>query len=48
MWVSFRFPDARLNKLAEIFGSQRTSPATVSFVDIANIVRGASEGEGLG
>ncbi|MEU4501275.1 redox-regulated ATPase YchF [Streptomyces sp. NPDC024089] len=41
-------PDARLNKLAEIFGSQRLLPATVDFVDIAGIVRGASEGEGLG
>ncbi|HET6300487.1 redox-regulated ATPase YchF, partial [Microbacterium sp.] len=41
-------PDPRLNKLAEIFGSERILPATVSFVDIAGIVRGASEGEGLG
>lgn len=41
-------PDPRLEKLAEIFGSQRILPATVSFVDIAGIVRGASEGEGLG
>jgi len=41
-------PDSRLNKLAEIFGSQKILPATVSFVDIAGIVRGASEGEGLG
>ena len=41
-------PDPRLNKLAEIFDSQRILPATVSFVDIAGIVRGASEGEGLG
>jgi GTP-binding protein YchF len=41
-------PDPRLDKLAEIFGSQRTLPATVDFVDIAGIVRGASEGEGLG
>lgn len=41
-------PDARLNKLAEIFGSERLLPAPVSFVDIAGIVRGASEGEGLG
>ena len=41
-------PDARLNKLAEIFGSEKILPATVSFVDIAGIVRGASEGEGLG
>ncbi|TAM68405.1 MAG: redox-regulated ATPase YchF [Microbacteriaceae bacterium] len=41
-------PDARLEKLAEIFSSERILPATVSFVDIAGIVRGASEGEGLG
>ncbi|MFW0107784.1 redox-regulated ATPase YchF [Rothia sp. P6271] len=41
-------PDPRLNRLAEIFGSERILPATVSFVDIAGIVRGASEGEGLG
>jgi len=41
-------PDARLAKLAEIFGSERILPATVSFVDIAGLVRGASEGEGLG
>jgi len=41
-------PDPRLDKLAEIFGSQRVLPATVDFVDIAGIVRGASEGEGLG
>ncbi len=41
-------PDPRLERLAEIFGSQRILPATVEFVDIAGIVRGASEGEGLG
>ena len=41
-------PDPRLDRLAEIFGSQRKLPATVDFVDIAGIVRGASEGEGLG
>ncbi|WP_207453571.1 redox-regulated ATPase YchF [Desertivibrio insolitus] len=41
-------PDARLTKLAELFSSERIVPATVSFVDIAGIVRGASEGEGLG
>ncbi|USQ80975.1 redox-regulated ATPase YchF [Ornithinimicrobium faecis] len=40
--------DKRLDRLAEIFGSQRILPAPVSFVDIAGIVRGASEGEGLG
>ena len=41
-------PDARLAKLAEIHGSAKILPATVEFVDIAGIVRGASEGEGLG
>ncbi len=41
-------PDDRLPQLAEVFGSAKILPATVSFVDIAGIVRGASEGEGLG
>ncbi len=41
-------PDKRLNKLAEIFGSEKILPATVTFVDIAGIVRGASEGQGMG
>ena len=41
-------PDPRLGQLAELFSSQRVLPATVSFVDIAGIVKGASEGEGLG
>ncbi len=41
-------PDPRLAQLAKIFGSERILPATVSFVDIAGIVKGASEGEGLG
>ena len=41
-------PDPRLGVLASIFGSERQLPATVSFVDIAGIVKGASEGEGLG
>lgn len=41
-------PDPRLDKLAEVFGSERILPAPVSFVDIAGIVKGASEGEGLG
>ncbi len=40
--------DARLTRLAEIHKSVKILPATVSFVDIAGIVRGASEGEGLG
>ena len=41
-------PDARLATLAGIFGSAKILPATVQFVDIAGIVRGASEGEGMG
>jgi GTP-binding protein YchF len=41
-------PDPRLASLASIFSSERIVPATVSFVDIAGIVKGASEGEGLG
>jgi ribosome-binding ATPase len=41
-------PDARLDVLSKIFNSERILPAAVSFVDIAGIVRGASEGEGLG
>jgi GTP-binding protein YchF len=41
-------PDPRLAVLAEMFASARVVPATVQFVDIAGIVRGASTGEGLG
>ncbi len=41
-------PDERLGVLAGIFHSERLLPASVTFVDIAGIVRGASEGEGLG
>jgi GTP-binding protein YchF len=41
-------PDGRLAKLAEVFKSEQILPAIVTFVDIAGIVRGASEGEGLG
>jgi GTP-binding protein YchF len=41
-------PDPRLPVLAELFGSAKALPATVEFVDIAGIVKGASEGEGLG
>ena len=41
-------PDDRLPQLAAIFSSAKQLPATVEFVDIAGIVRGASEGEGLG
>ena len=41
-------PDRRLPVLAGLFKSEKLVPATVSFVDIAGIVKGASEGEGLG
>jgi GTP-binding protein YchF len=41
-------PDERLDKLSAIFKPQRTIPATVEFVDIAGLVKGASKGEGLG
>lgn len=41
-------PDPRLQRLADMYNSERLLPAPVSFVDIAGIVRGASEGEGLG
>ena len=41
-------PDPRVAQLAEVFASEKQIPAAVSFVDIAGIVRGASEGEGLG
>ncbi|PKP97115.1 MAG: redox-regulated ATPase YchF [Alphaproteobacteria bacterium HGW-Alphaproteobacteria-13] len=41
-------PDARLDKLAEIAGSQKIIPTQLAFVDIAGLVRGASKGEGLG
>ncbi|MGN6325150.1 redox-regulated ATPase YchF [Pseudolysinimonas sp.] len=41
-------PDPRLQVLADLFHSERIVPAAVSFVDIAGIVKGASEGEGLG
>ncbi len=41
-------PDPRLDVLAALFSSKRVIPATVTFVDIAGLVEGASEGEGLG
>lgn len=41
-------PDTRLDRLAELVQPQRVVPATVEFVDIAGLVKGASEGEGLG
>ena len=40
--------DARLEKLALVFNPQKTIPAIVEFVDIAGLVRGAAQGEGLG
>lgn len=41
-------PDDRLEPLSRLFGSEKITPATVRFVDIAGLVEGASEGEGLG
>jgi GTP-binding protein YchF len=41
-------PEPRLARLAELYSSDRVVPATVSFVDIAGIVKGASQGQGLG
>jgi small GTP-binding protein len=41
-------PDERLQKLAELYKTQKIVPATVTFVDIAGLVAGASKGEGLG
>jgi GTP-binding protein YchF len=41
-------PDARLDKLAAVAGSQKIIPTQLAFVDIAGLVRGASKGEGLG
>ena len=41
-------PDSRLQKLADLYGSKKIIPATVTFVDIAGLVAGASKGEGLG
>ncbi len=43
-----KVPDDRLNKLDSIVKSQQVVPATIEFVDIAGLVRGASKGEGLG
>jgi len=41
-------PDSRLDKLQELYGSEKKIPSTVTFVDIAGLVKGAAEGEGLG
>lgn len=41
-------PDERLDKLADLYGAKKILPSTVTFVDIAGLVRGASEGQGLG
>lgn len=41
-------PDERLQKLSELYGEAPIKPATVTFVDVAGLVKGASEGEGLG
>lgn len=41
-------PDKRLDKLAEMYDPDKYTPASIEFVDIAGLVKGASKGEGLG
>ncbi|MBF1022441.1 MAG: redox-regulated ATPase YchF, partial [Lachnospiraceae bacterium] len=41
-------PDERLKELADLYHSKKVTPATIEFVDIAGLVKGASKGEGLG
>ena len=41
-------PDHRLDKLSEMYHPKKTTPAVIEFVDIAGLVKGASQGEGLG
>ena len=41
-------PDARLDRLSEMYHPKKTTPAVIEFVDIAGLVKGASRGEGLG
>ncbi|MBO5926141.1 MAG: redox-regulated ATPase YchF, partial [Clostridia bacterium] len=41
-------PDSRLEQLAKLYSSKKITPATIEFVDIAGLVKGASKGEGLG
>ena len=41
-------PDPRLDRLAELYHPEKYTPATIEFVDIAGLVKGASKGEGLG
>lgn len=41
-------PDERINQLGEMYNSKKVTPATIEFVDIAGLVKGASKGEGLG
>ena len=48
IWQLTEVPDERLEKLKKIYNSQKIIPSTVSFVDIAGLVKGAASGEGLG
>ncbi|MCR5770741.1 MAG: redox-regulated ATPase YchF [Butyrivibrio sp.] len=41
-------PDERIKKLGELYNTKKVTPATIEFVDIAGLVKGASKGEGLG
>ncbi|MBQ4178594.1 MAG: 50S ribosome-binding GTPase, partial [Elusimicrobia bacterium] len=41
-------PDERIEKLGQLYNTKKVTPATIEFVDIAGLVKGASKGEGLG
>ena len=41
-------PDERIEKLGKLYNTKKVTPATIEFVDIAGLVKGASKGEGLG
>ena len=43
-----QLPDRRLDKLKKIYNPKKVTPATVEFIDIAGLVKGANKGEGLG
>lgn len=48
MWAVVAVPDARLDRLSEMYSPEKYTPAVIEFVDIAGLVKGASRGEGAG